>query len=193
MRLAARHPDWVLGHEDETWWSRLQQPPLHSWSEGPPLRLRQLQSDSNDPDPKAVSCYGLLRADSDRVWLRFVEGRPVSHLTTELLGWVLKRLAAEGKRALLLVWDNASWHISQQVRRWVQAHNRRAKQHGGVRWLACRLPVKAPWLNPIEPRWVHAKRAVVEPDRLLTAAELRQRVCCYFDCKQEAHLKQKVA
>jgi hypothetical protein len=27
----------------------------------------------------------------------------------------------------------------------------------------CRLPVKSPWLNPIEPRWLHGKRAIVEP------------------------------
>ena len=40
---------------------------------------------------------------------------------------------------------------------------------------------KAPWLNPIEPKWVHGKRAVVEPERKLTPPELRQRVCDYFD------------
>jgi transposase len=183
----------VLGYVDETWWSRLQQPSLHSWVEGPPLRLQQLPASQPDPDPKALCCYGLLRADTDRVLLRFVDGRPVSHLTTEFLGWALKRLAREGKKAWLLVWDNASWHISREVRHWIRAHNRRVKQSGGVRLLACRLPVKSPWLNPIEPRWVHGKRAVVEPDRKLTAAELRDRVCHYFGCQPGARLKQKVA
>ena len=28
IALAARHPDWVLGYQDETWWSRLAQPTL---------------------------------------------------------------------------------------------------------------------------------------------------------------------
>ena len=38
------------------------------------------------------------------------------------------------------------------------------KQQGqGVRILVCYLPVKSPWLNPIEPKWVHSKRAIVEP------------------------------
>ena len=31
------------------------------------------------------------------------------------------RLAAEGKTALLLVWDKASWHVSQAVRAWPPA------------------------------------------------------------------------
>src|SRR5690349_11669974 len=35
--------------------------------------------------------------------------------------WVLacERLAAEGRKALLLVWDNAAWHKSQRVRAWI--------------------------------------------------------------------------
>jgi hypothetical protein len=77
LRLAEAHPDWVVGFVDETWWSRLARPALHTWSgvEGP-LRLEQLQADKDDPDPKALCCYGLLRADTDAIWLRFVQGRP---------------------------------------------------------------------------------------------------------------------
>jgi len=37
------------------------------------------------------------------------------------------------------------------------------------------------WLNPIEPRWVHAKRAVYEPDGELTSPELRRRLCAHFE------------
>ncbi len=32
-----------------------------------------------------------------------------------------------------------------------------------MRIVVCQLPVKSPWLNRIEPHWIHAKRAVVEP------------------------------
>ena len=38
--------------------------------------------------------------------------------------------------------------------------------------MSCPLPVKAPWLNAIEPKWVHGKRAIIQPDRKLTAAEV---------------------
>jgi hypothetical protein len=63
------------------------------------------------------------------------------------------------------------------------------KQTGqGVRILACRLPSKSPWLNPIEPKWVHGKRAIVEPDRVLSAHEVMERVYAYYGCRADSHL-----
>ena len=182
-----------MGFADETWWSRLAQPALHSWTAGQPLRLVEQVCPKGDPDPKALCCYGLLRPDTNEVWLRFVDGRPVSHVTTAFLAWVCERLAREHTRVLVLIWDNASWHLSQEVRHWIRAHNQKAKQAGSIRLLVCRLPVKSPWLNPIEPRWVHSKRAIVEPARLLTAAELIIRVCDYFEAEHLEPLTQKVA
>jgi hypothetical protein len=193
MHLAAQQADWVLGFADETWWSRLAQPALHSWTAGKPLRLVEQMLPRGDPDPRAFACYGLLRTDTRVVWLRFVEGRPVSHVTTAFLAWVCERLAREHKRVLALVWDNASWHMSREVRTWIRAHNQQAKRHGGVRLLICRVPIKSPWLNPIEPHGVHGKRAIVEPAHLLTAAEIITRVCEYFGCAPMEHLTQHVA
>ena len=37
MAMALGHPDWVLGFQDEVWWSRLAQPNLHTWSDTKPL------------------------------------------------------------------------------------------------------------------------------------------------------------
>jgi len=85
---------------------------------------------------------------------------------------------------LALIWDNASWHISREVQDWVRRHNREVKRTGhGCRLLICRLPSRSPWLNPIEPKWVHGKRAVVEPARKLTGAELKQRLCQHYQCQ----------
>jgi hypothetical protein len=50
------------------------------------------------------------------------------------------------------------------------------------------LPKKSPWLNSMEPKWVHGKRKVVEPDGLLTVHELAERVCLVFDCPHYEHL-----
>ncbi len=183
----------MLGFQDETWWSRLALPALNAWTGDEPLHLVERTASRTDPDPKALCCYGLLREDTGEMLLRFVQGRPVSQVTEDYLAWVCDRLAAEGKQALLLVWDNASWHISQRVRAWIKAHNRQAKRTGGVRILACRLPSKSPWLNPIEPKWVHGKKAITEPDRLLTAQEIQGRVCDYYDCEQVEPLEQRVA
>jgi hypothetical protein len=195
--LAKRHPDWALGFADEVWWSRVAQPHLASWAEdATPLRLVEQRVVRDDPDPKALACYGvLLRQWNDagqrdeRMLLRFVDGRPVSTVTTQFLAWCCARLAAEGTSALLLVWDNASWHISKAVRTWIRAHNRAVK-HGeaAVRIVVCPLPSKSPWLNPIEPKWLHGKRRIIEPARLLSADEIAERVCACFGCVHEPHL-----
>jgi hypothetical protein len=85
-----------------------------------------------------------------------------------------------------------SWHVSKHVRSWIHAHNQHVRRQGyGVRILSCYLPVKSPWLNPIEPKWVHGKRAIVEPDRLLSATELADRACAYFGRPHDDHLIQE--
>src|SRR5215210_4503197 len=58
IRLAQSHPEWVLGFEDETWFSRFERPSLHSWEQaGQPKRL-QKEARKDDSEPKAL----LLRA-----------------------------------------------------------------------------------------------------------------------------------
>lgn len=181
-----------MGYEDETWWSRFEQPSLHSWVEvAEPMRLLQKEANKDDPDPKALSCYGLYLPELGRTWLRFVDGRPVSTITTQFLSWSCQELEALGKKALLMVWDNASWHKSKFVKEWIAAHNREVKERGseaGVRIVPCFLPKKSPWLNAIEPKWIHGKRKVVEPEAVLTAHELADRVCEVFGCTHEPHL-----
>ncbi len=173
------------------WWSRFEQPAPHSWADPErPLRLVEQPVAKDDPDPKALACYGLLvrlrdeaEEPRDEMWLRFVDGRPVSAITTQFLAWCCERLARRGKTALLLVWDNASWHLSKAVRGWIRAHNRQAKATGqGVRLVVCPLPSKSPWLNPIEPKWRHGKQCIVEPERVLTLAEIEERVCQVLHC-----------
>ena len=192
IRLAQTHPEWVLGFEDETWFSRFERPSLHSWEQtGQPMHLLQKEARKDDPEPKALSCYGLYLPELEETWLRFVDGRPVSAITTQFLCWCCRRLWARGKRALLLIWDNASWHKSHQVRDWIGAHNREVKDSGGetgVRIVPCLLPTKSPWLNPIEPQWIHSKRKVVEPERSLGAHELADRVCGVFSSQHYEHL-----
>ncbi len=171
-------------------------PTVRAWSEhDQPLRLVEQSVPKDDPEPKALACYGLLvRIPGDpeevrQVWLRFVKGRPVSAITTQYLAWCCEKLEALGKKALLLVWDNAPWHVSKAVRQWIREHNRNVRQSGrGVRIVPCYLPSKSPWLNSIEPCWTHAKRNVVEEDRTLSVDELVQRICAHFDCAHEPHL-----
>jgi len=193
IRLVAHHPTWALGFQDEVWWSRLAQPDQHRWvHEDAVTQLQELQRSKQDTDPKALACYGLLLRSpeqTDQMLLRFVDGRPVSAVTIDFLTASCEHLATQAITVLVLIWDNASWHKSQIVRTWLRHHNQTVKQTGqGVRILSCFLPSKSPWLNPIEPKWVHGKRNVSEADRILSADELEARVCAYYGCSREPHL-----
>jgi hypothetical protein len=183
MALAVGHPEWVVGFQDEVWWRRRAQPNLHAWTDDTPLRLIHNEPDRHDSEPKAVACYGLLRADTQGMRLRLVDGRPVRAVTTQCLAWLTARLAAEGNTALLMVWDKASWHVSHAVREWLKAHKRRIKREGGCRVVVCPLPSKSPWLNRIEPKGVHGTRAIAAPDRQLRVEALQHRIGASYDCE----------
>jgi hypothetical protein len=97
-------------------------------------------------------------------------------------------LARTGVTTLALVWDNVVWHAGRAIRPWLGEHHRRVHRAGGVRSIPCWLPTKRPWRNPIAPKWVHAKRRVVEPARLLTAHAIERRVSAAFGCPASDHL-----
>ena len=188
-----------MAFEDEVWWSRAAPPACAAWAPAEaPLRLVERGVPAGEP--KALACYGLLvrgrpaaggeagPGPTDELWLRFVDGRPVSAVTTQFLGWGAAQAAARGLTTLLWVWDNASWHLSREVRTALRAHNQAAHRSGGVKIVPCWLPIKSPWLNPIEPKWTHGKRRVAEPARLLTADELEARVYAALDATPTAHL-----
>ena len=119
------------------------------------------------------------------LWLRFVDGRPVSAVTRVCHAWCAAQAAALGKRAVPRVWDNASWHVSQIVRAWLRTHHRSVKRTGqGVRLLVGFLPVTRPWLNPIEPTWLQGKKRVAEPQCVRSSIELADRVRAMCECPQ---------
>ena len=171
------------------------QPALAAWAPAKEaLQLFEKTPNKEDKAPKALACYGLYLPEAELqtegMLLRFVTGRPVSAVTCAFLGWLVERVTALDKRVLILFWDNARWHVSREVKQWLKEQKRTAKRTGGVRLVVCPLPKKSPWLNPIEPKWAHGKRAVVEPERVLSAQELAQRLCAYYGCDHLEHLKQ---
>jgi transposase len=103
----------------------------------------------------------------------------VSSITRQFLSWCCHRLKQRSKEALLLIWDNASWHKSHERSEAGSAPTTAvsAVSGHGIRIVPCLLPTKSPWLNAIEPQWIHSKRKLVEPERLLGAYELAERVC----------------
>ena len=167
----------LLWWQDECWFSRFAQPNAHDWGG---IQLVEREPARNEAH-KALACYGAVRADTGQMHLAFCSGQPNSAATLQFLPQLLAIGRAEGKRCIIVIWDHASWHKSKMVRRWIRAHNQQAKQTGDVRLLVWLLPKKSPWLNPIEPRWIHGKRAVLEPGNYdLTPQVLRHRLCAYY-------------
>jgi transposase len=140
----------------------------------------QREPKRNEPQ-KALACFGAVRQDTQEVLLSFSDGQPKSLQTWLFVMGLLSLARQANKRVLVIIWDNASWHKSKDIRQWIRMYNHAAKASDDPRLIVHRLPTKSPWLNPIEPRWVHAKRAVCEPDGELTPAELRRRLCEHFD------------
>ena len=150
---------------------------------GERLRLTLHAAERADPEPKALACYGLWLPElpaGERMPPRFVDGRPVSAVTRAFLAWATERPAAAGVRALVLIWGNASWHISREVRTWLRQHNRRVKAEGGCRLLVGRLPSKSPWLNPIEMLWRHYRREVTHCELFATIDALLEATATFF-------------
>jgi len=175
--MGQQREDWLVLDQDECWFSRFVAPALSAWSAN---RLRVITRDARQQPTPAVACYGARRTDTRQVYLAICEGQPKSEYTWDFLQGLLAVARQEHTRVLVLIWDNATWHLSKRLRSWMRAYNQQAKQTGDVRLLIHYLPSRSPWLNPLEGCWLHAKRAVWEPTRLLELDELIQRILAYF-------------
>ena len=88
MEVADGSPEWAIGFSDECWWNSVGSFILRAFCEerGAPTMIQQSDA-KDDPEPKAISCYGLYLPRLDGMWIRFVDGRPVSSVTTQLRSW----------------------------------------------------------------------------------------------------------
>jgi transposase len=70
----------------------------------------------------------------------------------------LKNLLASTKRKILLIWDNAPWHKSQEVKDFLNT------EEGKRLWVA-QIPPYSPEFNPDEHVWANLKRVQI-PNRV---------------------------
>jgi GH43 family beta-xylosidase len=118
----------MLVWEDECWFSRFVQLTLNVWTlRGKAVALEHRERHKEDEEAKAVACYGALEEETGQVLLRFSPGQPNSSYTLEFLKGLLWVAEEKGKQALLVIWDNATWHKSKQIKEWVKEHNRQVK------------------------------------------------------------------
>lgn len=177
----AQRDDGLLVDQDECWFSRFKQPSLHAFAQAHD-NVRQVErTPPKDEADQAIACYGAVCPQSCQRWLFFAEGQPNSDKTILFLQALLQIAKDKAKRFVVIIWDRASWHTSHSVKLWVRQHNHQVRQQGGVRLLTFLLPSKSPWLNSMEPIWLHAKRKVSEPDGELSVDILKDRLCSLFN------------
>lgn len=166
--------------EDESWFSRFAQPRLKAWGQ---VRLQQRMVLPRTP-AKALSYYGVKRHDTGKVYLYPCWSRPNSDETLRFLHFIVLGAAVERKKLVIVIWDNASWHTGRKVKRWIRCYNHTAKRMGKPRLVVWHLPKRSPWLNPIEPHWLHAKKRICEPsDKDLSPRQLQRRLFLALDAK----------
>ena len=175
-----------LVYEDESWFSRYQMPRLRSFS--PLTKPFRMPVHPRPPreQKQALALYGALELPHKQVVVQWSDVQPASQPT-----WTfLKHLVAQQpeKRWLVIFWDNASFHKSKCLMQWIRGYNRHAGKRGLTRIVPYRLPKGSPWLNPIEPHWLHCKRAVYSVEHPLTPEQLRQRVHDYFATRNKTIL-----
>jgi transposase len=159
---------------------------MHCWAEpGEELRLVERQPKPKEAQ-KALACFGAVCQETGKRFLYFCDGQPNSEHTIALLIRLLAVARRRKKRVLAIIWDRASWHKSKKLMGWIYQYNQNAKRNGDVRLLTCLLPVKSPWLNPMEAHWLHAKRKIIVPDGEFTVTALKRRLSAHFQLELAA-------
>lgn len=144
---------------DESWFV-LWPYPTQTWAKrGLPYRIAKAKDWKRGRRPPSCALYAGMDTVSHEVSGRWHETWNQDETWT-FLQEVFATYERRGIRYLVVFWDNAPWHVAASVRQRVAERNREAKRKGGIRILLYYLPIKAPWLMPLEPVFGQTKRAV---------------------------------
>lgn len=144
---------------DESWFV-LWPYPAPAWAEsGRPVRAAKAKSWRKGERPPSCALYGRMDAQTREVTDEWHRSWNQEETWAHLQG-VIAAYTQRGVRYLVIFWDHAPWHMAASVQTRLAVHNRDAKQKGGVHVLLFALPVKSPWLMPLEPVFGQTKRAV---------------------------------
>ncbi len=181
----AKQDDTVSAvYQDESWFSG--NPRLVRGWVGPLRKGRVVML--QDKLPGFWVLYATMDVETRRVHRYYAKACNNKQVKKQLLR-LLKHYERLGKRVLIVIWDNASYHKAHRLRRWFRRYNRWAKREGRIRLLIIRLPKRSPWLNPMESIFTHTKAQV--PGSLIHSDpnELKRLVELHFE-EREARLAQ---
>ena len=144
---------------DESWFV-LWPYPAEGWAERRrPVRVPKAKSWKPKDRPPSCALYASMDVAGRQVIGEWHKTWNQAETWAHLEG-VLKTQQQRGTRYLVVFWDQGPWHTAASVQERVVEHNRQAKGSGGVHVLLYYLPVKSPWLMPLEPVFGQTKRAV---------------------------------
>lgn len=156
---------------DESWFV-LWPYPAEGWApRGRPPRVPKAKSWQRNERPPSCALYAGMDAVEREVRGEWHQTWNQQETWIHLQG-VIAEYERRGTRYLVVFWDNGPWHVAASVRARVAEHNREAKQEGGMHVLLYYLPIKAPWLMPLEPVFGQTKRAI-GPERRLDMSDLK--------------------
>ena len=157
---------------DQSWFSRWPYP-FRTWArrKAHPLVARRWNE-----AVETTALYAALDDETQEAFVRWADGQPDSSETIRFLDALMAYWTEQGKRFIVLFWDRAPWHQSRQTRDWVRAYNERAKREGLTRLILCFLPVRSPWLMPLEPIFGWIKHQMLGDRQFETVADLRRAV-----------------
>lgn len=182
LEWAQRDPSIIVIYQDESWFSGNPKP---VGGYGQPDHHRDRAVDQLPHKCKgAWVLYAAYEALTGRVQ-RYYAPRCNQTYVRGQLEALLAQYQAAGQRVLVVIWDNASWHKAQALRRWSYRYNQYAKREGLIRLLIVCLPSRSPWLNPIEPVFGQAKRRVLGRRAVPQPSELKRKVERYFKQREK--------
>ena len=126
---------------------------------------------------RRVGVYGALNALDGHVCWRCTTSR-TALTTIDFLQMVAAQYGS--KRYLLFIWDNAPGHTAKATREWAKRWNQDAHQRSRPKIIMIYLPVRAPWLNSIEPVWWGMFRSVIAGQTYSSPSELERCIDDYF-------------
>ncbi len=175
MRWVEAAPEQRAGvYLDESWFVLWPHPAEHWARRRRPAAVPKAKSWPKGERPPSTCLYATLDV-GDRTVSGAWHATWNQDETWAYLETVIAAYQQRGRRYLVVLWDNAPWHVAYRLRERVAAHNRQARTTGGLRVLLFPLPVRAPWLMPLEPVFGQTKRAV-GPRQRETLAELQRAV-----------------
>ncbi len=126
---------------------------------------------------RRVGVYGALDAARSYMYWKCTTSR-TAETTIDFLETVLVHYRS--KKYVVIIWDNLPGHTATATRQWAAQWNKTAHEKGLPKVILLYLPVKAPWLNRIEPVWWGMFRAVIAGQTFESPQAMEEAIDDYF-------------